>query len=74
MVDDITPPVQMQGAMDWWKMLIALVLVLLLIVLLYPLLPFVIQGVIWIIKLPFKAIGGLIKLLKNLKGDNDENN
>ena len=73
-VDDITPPVQMQGAMDWWKMLIALVLVLLLIVLLYPLLPFVIQGVIWIIKLPFKAIGGLIKLLKNLKGGNDENN
>ena len=57
-VNDITaPPTEFQ----WWKILVAIVLLILLIVLLYPVLPYVIRGIWWLICLPFKAISALIR-------------
>ena len=76
-VDGITPPVQMPDELPWWKILLAVVLIILLFVLLGPVLPYVIRGIIWIVMLPFKAISGLIKSVKkrkkNKKGGSDEN-
>lgn len=67
-VDDITPPVQMQGAMDWWKTVLAVLLIILLFVLLGPFLSLLIQGIVWLITLPFQAIKALIKSFKKKDG------
>lgn len=62
-VNDITPPVNMPDEVDWWKIALALILVVLLLVLLAPVLPYIIQGIGWVIMLPVKAV----KAIKNGK-------
>lgn len=62
-VNDITPPVNMPDEVDWWKIALALILVVLLLVLLAPVLPYIIQGIGWVVMLPVKAV----KAIKNGK-------
>jgi len=62
-VNDITPPVNMPDEVDWWKIAFALILVVLLLVLLAPVLPYIIQGIGWVVMLPVKAV----KAIKNGK-------
>ena len=52
---------------QWWKVLLALILGILLIVILMPFLPYVIQLVLWVILLPFKLIGAIAKVIKRSK-------
>lgn len=59
-VGAITPPVEFDGY-EWWKILLAVLLLILLIVILFPILPWIIKGLFWIISLPFKAIAALFK-------------
>lgn len=70
-VNDITPPVNMPSETDWWKIVLALLLVILLLVVLAPVLPYIVQGVIWVVTLPFKAIKGLTKRKKK-SGKSDD--
>lgn len=60
-VNSITPPVQIPYDGEWWKILLAVVLIILLIIILFPVLPWVIKGLFWIISLPFKAVAALFK-------------
>lgn len=60
-VNSITPPVQIPYDGEWWKILLAVLLLILLIVLLFPVLPWIVKGVFWIISLPFKAVAALFK-------------
>ena len=62
-VNDITPPVNMPDETPWWKLALALILVVLLLVLLAPVLPYIIQGIGWVVMLPVKAV----KAIKNRK-------
>ena len=62
-VNDITPPVNMPDEVDWWKIALALILVVLLLVLLAPVLPYIIQGIGWVVMLPVKVV----KAIKNGK-------
>ncbi len=62
-VNDVTPPVNMPDEMPWWKIALALILVVLLLVLLAPVLPYIIQGIGWVVMLPVKAV----KAIKNGK-------
>lgn len=62
-VNDITPPVNMPSGLEWWQIALAVLLVVLLLVLLAPVLPYIIQGIIWVFSLPIKAI----KAIKNKK-------
>lgn len=62
-VNDITSPVNMPDEVDWWKIALALILVVLLLVLLAPVLPYIIQGIGWVVMLPVKAV----KAIKNGK-------
>ena len=59
-VGAITPPVEFDGY-EWWKILLAVLLLILLIVILFPILPWIVKGVFWIISLPFKAVAALFK-------------
>ena len=71
-VNSITPPVQMPDDTEWWKILLAVVLIILLIVILFPVLPWIIKGLFWIISLPFKAIVALFKSIDKAKKKRSE--
>ena len=60
-VSDITPPVFLDDGLDWWQIILAILLVILLVIILWPIMPYVIKGVFWVICLPFKLLGALFK-------------
>lgn len=45
----------------WWQWLISILGLILILAILAPILPLIIQGVIWLIMLPFKLIGAIVK-------------
>lgn len=71
-VNSITPPVQMPDDGEWWKILLAVLLIILLIIILFPVLPWIIKGLFWIISLPFKAIAALFKSIDKAKKKRSE--
>ena len=71
-VNDITPPVNMPDETPWWKIALALAFLILLIVLLAPVLPYIIQGIGWLIMLPVKAVKAIKKSTKNKKELSDD--
>ena len=52
---------------QWWKIALALLCLVLLIVIFYPVLPCVIKFVIWLVILPVKGVKALSKAIKNNK-------
>ena len=42
--------------LDWWKLVLAALLLILLLILLAPILPYIIKGIVWLVAAPFKAI------------------
>ena len=71
-VNSITPPVQMTDDGEWWKILLAVLLIILLIIILFPVLPWIIKGLFWIISLPFKAVAALFKSIDKAKKKRSE--
>ncbi len=63
-VGGIEAPIEKDG-IAWWKVLVAILAVILLLVLLAPILPYIFQAIIWVILLPFKAIAALFKAISN---------
>ena len=66
-VNGITPPVDLDDELEWWKILIGVILLILLIMLLFPILPYLIKAVLWIISLPFKFIAWICRSCKEKK-------
>lgn len=60
-VNDITSPIRMPNETEWWKILLAFILFVILLVILYPLISFVIRILLYTISLPFKVIMKLIR-------------
>ena len=60
-VNDITTPTNMPSGVDYWKIIIALILGIILLVFFAPILPFIVRFVIWLVCLPFKAINNLFR-------------
>lgn len=65
-VNAITPPVDMDDD-DWWKIILAVLGLIILLILLWPILPYIIKAVIWVICLPFKAIAAIVRAVKKKK-------
>lgn len=63
-ISGYTPSIEAEGN-DWWKWIAAAVLLILLVILLFPLLPYLIKGLVWLVLLPFKGIAALCKAIKN---------
>jgi hypothetical protein len=66
-VNGITPPVDMGDDTAWWEILLGIILLIVLLIILMPVLPYIIKFVFWIICLPFKCIGAIIKAVRNRK-------
>lgn len=60
-VNAITPPVQFPDEIAWWQIVLGVIFLILLFILLFPILPYIIKGVVWLVCLPFKAINKLWK-------------
>ena len=73
-VNDITPPVNMPGETEWWKIVLALILLVLLIVVLSPVLPYIISGIVWLVGIPMKLIKSISKANKQRKKRQEHNN
>ena len=63
-ISGYTPSIEPEDS-DWWKWIAAAVLLVLLILLLFPLLPYLVKGLVWLVLLPFKGIAALCKAIKN---------
>lgn len=59
-IANITPPVETENDL-WWKIVLAVVAIILLCVIFTPILPYLIQVIVWVIALPFKLLGALFK-------------
>ena len=71
-IHESTPPVETiddTADSDWWKKLLMIVAIIFLIILLLPFLPYIIKGIVWVIMLPFRIVGWIIKALKQNKNE-----
>ena len=69
-IDPISSPATMRpegGLPDWVKWIVGILALILLLVILMPILPYIIRFVIWLISLPFKLIGAIIKGISGSK-------
>ena len=55
------------------KWILGLLALIILLILFSPLLPFIVKAILWVISLPFKLIGAVIKLFKRRKADTEVN-
>ena len=64
-VNDITPPVYLDDGLDWWQILLAIIFLILALWLLSitGILPLLVKGIVWLILLPFRLIGKLLKVI-----------
>ena len=64
-VNDITPPVYLDDGLDWWQILLAIIFLILALWLLSitGILPLLGKGIVWLILLPFRLIGKLLKAI-----------
>lgn len=64
-VADATPPIETTDDIEWWKIVLAVLLLILLFIILATFLPWIFEAVIWVVSLPFKALGALFKGIGN---------
>lgn len=61
-VNGITPPVTFNEP-EWWRLILALVMLVLLLVLLAPVLPYIIQGIVWFFAVPMRYVRNFFRML-----------
>ena len=68
----ITPPVDLPGELEWYQIVFALVLLVLLIVLLAPLWPYILQAILWVYDYIAKGVRAVAKLIRKRKDNRDK--
>lgn len=73
-ISDSTPSLDTDpdSRLYWWKVALAIAGLLVLIIILWPILPYIIKMIVAIITLPFKAIAALYRAIKNRGKDSSE--
>lgn len=64
--DDIDVDLKDPG-FDWWKVILAILGLILLLVVIMPILPYVVNAIVWVIRLPFVLIGSIVKAFRKPK-------
>lgn len=70
-VNGITSPVQF-GEPDWWKIIVGILLLILLVIVLWPIMPYIVKAIIWVLLLPVKAVKSLINSVKKRKENKEK--
>ena len=71
-VNDVTPPTHMDSEIQWWKVILALLCVALLCVALGPVLPYIINFIVWLVLLPLKFLKWIVRSLKRKRKKKDK--
>ena len=68
-VNDITAP---EEEFEWWKIVVAILMLVLLIIAIYLAIPYAIRAVLWLVSLPIKALKTIIKVVTTTKRKKEE--
>ncbi|MBO5042748.1 MAG: hypothetical protein J6D87_07270 [Clostridia bacterium] len=71
-IGDITPPIDLPGELEWYQVVFALVMILLLILVLAPLWPYILKGILWVYDYIAKGVRSIISLIKDRKNNRKE--
>ena len=71
-IGGITPPVDLPGELEWWQIVFALAMIVLLILLLAPLWPYILKAILWVYDYIAKGVRAVVKLIKQRKKDKEE--
>lgn len=63
-VTETTFDIEINTESGWWKALIAILLLIVLLIVLWPAVPYIAKFVLWLVSLPFKAVDGAVKACK----------
>ena len=68
----ITPPVDLPGELEWYQIVVALILLVLLILLLAPLWPYILQAILWVYDYIAKGVRAVARLIRKRKNNRDK--
>ena len=68
----ITPPVDLPGELEWWQVVFALAMVILLILLLAPLWPYILKAILWVYDYIAKGVRAVARLIRDRKKKDKE--
>ena len=68
----ITPPVDLPGELEWYQIVFALILLVLLILLLAPLWPYILQAILWVYDYIAKGVRAVARLIRKRKNNRDK--
>ncbi len=71
-IGDITPPIDLPGELEWYQIVFALVMILLLILVLAPLWPYILKGILWVYDYIAKGVRSIISLITDRKNNRKE--
>ena len=68
----ITPPVDLPGELEWWQVVFALAMAILLILLLAPLWPYILKAILWMYDYIAKGVRAVARLIRDRKNNDKE--
>ena len=68
----ITPPVDLPGELEWWQIVFALAMIVLLMLLLAPLWPYILKAILWVYDYIAKGVRAVANLIRNRKNNRRE--
>ncbi len=71
-IGGITSPVDLPGELEWWQVVFALALIVLLILVLAPLWPYILKAILWVYDYIAKGVRTVVRLIKERKSKNTD--
>ncbi len=71
-IGGITPPVDLPGELEWWQVVFALAMIVLLILLLAPLWPYILKAILWVYDYIARGVRAMARLIKERKSKNTD--
>ena len=68
----ITPPVDLPGELEWYQVIFALAMIILLILVLAPLWPYILKAILWVYDYIAKGVRAVAKQIRERKNDRKE--
>ena len=71
-IGGITPPVDLPGELEWYQVIFALAMIILLILVLAPLWPYILKAILWVYDYIAKGVRAVAKQIRERKNDRKE--
>ena len=71
-IGGITPPVDLPGELEWWQVVFALAMIVLLILVLAPLWPYILKAILWVYDYIAKGVRAVARLIRDRKKKDKE--